>query len=158
MSVIDLAFIASVMSEEDYARVWDRNGTGTVDATFAANMIAVAESTAYMTLNGGGAVTVPLTGTVDAAVKVAIARLAIYEAARLHPSDGQGGTKTPYRQGYEDALALLKAWREDRMRPVTANDGERSYPRVDVNPKTNTDGTAGGVYARANDGRDHIGF
>lgn len=158
MAVIDTTYLQSVLPAEQFARVFDPDGTGTVDTTYATAMIAVAESTANMVLNGGGAMTVPLTGTVDEAVKVAVARIALYEATRMQSADSPAGAKSPYRQGYEDSIKLLEGIKSDRLRLVSANDGERPYPRVSGSPELNRDGFAGGEYARSQDGRDTTGF
>ena len=159
MSFIDATYIQRVMSAEDYARVFDRNGTGSADLTFLNGCIAVAESTAQMTLNGGGAIQpIPLTGVIDEGVKILLARMAVYEAVRMHTSDGMGGTKSPYRQANDDAIAALTAIRNDQMRFITANAGARSYPRAGVTSVVNTDGNIGGVYNRADSGKDRTGY
>lgn len=147
------------MSAEDFARVFDRNGTGSYDATFLDGCIAVAESTAQMTLNGGASIQpIPLQGVLDEGVKILLARMAVYEGVRMHTSDGMGGTKSPYRQAYEDALAALTAIRNDQMRFITTNSGARSFPRADVTSIRNTDGNIGGVYNRADSGKDRTGY
>lgn len=162
MALIDAAFLQGIMSTEDYNRVFDRNGSGTADATFITNAIAAAESQAYLILNGGGNIVLPLTAggsTVDRGILVAIARMALYEASRYHPSDGQGGQKDPYRQGYEDAVALLNDLKRDRQRAVTANGGARSYPRPEYTPtRPNPDGNDGPVWQRVETWRDNIGY
>lgn len=158
MAVIDATFLQAMLPADVYARVFDPNGTGTADSVYVAAMIAAAESTAEMLLNGGGSVVVPLTGTVDAGVKVAIARIALYEATRMQASDSPAGAKSSYRQGYEDAMKLLEGLKTDRLRLVSANGGERSYPRASATPTTNRDGNVGGEYGRSQDGRDATGF
>lgn len=159
MSFIDAAYIQRTMTAEDFARVFDRNGTGSYDSVFLDGCIAVAESVAQMTLNGGGAIQpVPLTGVIDEGVKILLARMAVYEAVRMHTSDGMGGTKSPYRQANDDAIATLTAIRNDQMRLITANHGDRSYPRADVTSVRNTDGNIGGVYNRADSGKDRTGY
>ncbi len=158
VAIIDAAYLQAMLPADVYARVFDPNGTGTVGGDYVAAMIAAAESTASMILNGGGTITVPLTGTVDPALKVAIARIALYEATRMQASDSPAGVKSPYRQGYEDAVKLLEGVKTDRLRLVTANDGARAYPRASGTPTTNRDGNEGGEYARTQDGRDTSGF
>lgn len=158
MTIIDTAYLQRVMAAEDYARAFDRDGTGTADAVAIASAIALAESTALAILNGGHAVTVPLDGTVDEVVKIQIARMAMYEAVRFSVSDGMNGAKSPYRQGYEDAVKFLNDWRKDAIRPPSVNSGEQTYPRAGARNLTNTDGNSGGAYDRAASGRDNTGF
>lgn len=162
MALINAAFLQGIMSTEDYNRLYDKNGTGTADATFVGLTIDAAESQAYLILNGGGNIIVPLDAdgsTVDRGILVAVARMALYEASRYHPSDGQGGQKDPYRQGYEDAVALLNDLKRDRQRAVTANGGERSFPRPEYTPtRPNPDGNEGPVWQRVETYRDTIGY
>lgn len=161
MALIDAAFLLTCMPTEDYNRVFDRNATGTIDATFVTNCIAAAETTANMILNGGGAITLPLdrsASVVDRGVLVAIARMAIYEGTRFHPSDGQGA-KSPWRLGYEDAVSLLTQIKQDQMRFRTASLGDRSFPRAEAFPNdTNADGNTGPIWSRTLDGRDNTGY
>ena len=158
MAIIDSTYLQAVLPADVYARVFDPNGTGTASSDYITSMIAVAESAVAMLLNGGGNVVVPLTGTVDPAIKVAIARITLYEATRMQASDSPAGVKSPYRQGYEDSIKLLEGVKADRLRFVTTNDGERSYPRASGTPTENRDGNEGGEYGRSQDGRDVTGF
>lgn len=158
MAIIDATYLQRLVSTEEYARIFDRNATGTIDATAVASCIAIAESQGLVLLNGGRAVTLPLTGTIDEAVKVSFARMALYEAVRFTASDGAGAVKSPYRQAYEDAIAFLKAVKTDEVRPVTMNDGERPFPRANAVGLLNTDGNIGGVFVRAAGGSDRTGF
>lgn len=162
MALIDSTFLLTCVPTEDYNRVFDRNATGTVDSTYVTNCIAAAESTANMILNGGGAIIIPLDAggaVVDRGILVAIARMAMYEGARFHPSDGQGGTKSPWRQGYEDAVSLLTAIKQDQSRFITAASGASALPAASFTPDyTNPDGNSGGVWNRTMNGLDTTGY
>jgi len=161
MALIDAAFLQGIMSAEDYRRVFDKNATGTVDSTFLGVCIDAAQSQAYLILNGGGAILLPLDidgSVVDRGILVAIARMAIYEATRYHPSDGQGGEKSPWRLGYEDAVNLLNDIKRDRQRTVTAQNGRRAKPWAEDIFRPNPDGNIGPPYARILTWRDTSGY
>lgn len=158
MAIIDETYLRRVMPREEFSRVFDKNGVGVPDSTAIASAIAIAESTALSQLNGGRAVQVPLTGEVDEMVKIMVARIAVYEAVRFSLSDGVNGAKSPYRQGYEDAISFLQKWRKDEVRPPVVNGGAQPGPRASVVNILNTDGNDGGAYDRQATGRDRTGF
>lgn len=161
MALIDSSYLASLVSSSQFAELFDPDGTGTADAARVARAIAAAESRAYLILNAGGKVLLPLDrdgAVVDDGIKAAIGQMALYEAVRYTPDNGAGSVKSPYRQGYEDAVQMLKDIRSDQQRPVTAGGGEQPYPRLSSTPELNVDGNPGGVFNRVCDGRDTSGF
>lgn len=161
MPLIDSDFLASLISAVQFRELFDPDGTGTADTARVTRAIAAAESRAYLILNAGGKIILPLDrdgSTVDEGIKCMIGQMALYEATRYNPSNGAGSVKSPFREGYDDAVKALRDLASDQQRPVTAGNGERPYPRASSTPELNVDGLPGGAFNRAADGRDVTGF
>lgn len=92
-------------------RAFDRDGDGTVDT--AAVNAAIAWADAIIDSKLAASHGAPFTGTPPVVVRELSIDLALYRVASGYPG-ATGSTKSPYRQGYEDAMALLRDLGKDR--------------------------------------------
>lgn len=138
-----------------YSQLFDKDNSGvsgTID-TYAETCMGEALSMAKMRLgpafptdlNDGGAV-------VDEQVVGALVSLTLWCAIRYSPL-ATGDNKSPYRQAYEDAMALFDRMKQDTDRPTTSPGG-RARPRANVNNTEESDGTPTQVFGRTRDRKD----
>lgn len=139
-----------------WVQLFDRDDDGTVDelsgpdaaalnaAIAAAQSIVAAElSHAYPSgFDASG-------GTMDAAVTVAAVQIALYEAVRYSPL-ATGANDSPYRVGYNDAIAMLKRYR-------TGLEARLTQAASGVGPTFN-DGRTGGLVDESGKPRRRFGY
>lgn len=142
-----------------YSQLFDKDNSGvsgTID-TYAETCMGEALSMAKMRLgpafptdlNDGGAV-------VDEQVVGALVSLTLWCAIRYSPL-ATGDNKSPYRQAYEDAMALFDRMKADTDRPTTSPGG-RARPRAKSTNLVDANGMPTSVFARQRDGKDNTGF
>ncbi len=96
---------------ESALRAFDRDGDGTVDT--AAVTAAIAWADAIIDSKLAASHGAPFTDTPPVIVRELSIDLALYRVASGY-AGATGSVKAPYRQGYEDAIALLKDLARDQ--------------------------------------------
>lgn len=151
MAIISTTILAEMLSAEELLRLFDPGASGSVNASFQARCIAVAESEVRMILGTHLSAQIDSgSGGVDPAVVEHCARICLYHAATRHVGIG-GSSRSlplPFRQGYEDALAFFKKVANDERRTVTANLGQPE-PKSRTNGLEDADGNPTQVWTRA---------
>lgn len=148
--------VSARLSSDAYLRLFDRNGTGAVDASFLQECIDDACSQWVMwtgaalpgdwTANGAN---------VEPAVKRHLAWMTCYAAAQGFPGAGGGN---PYRQHWLDAKAFAADLSRDRdARLVTSAPG-RPVPQAHLGNATNASGIPTNPFSRAANGEDGSGY
>lgn len=158
MALITASDIQARMTTEAYDRVWDKDGTGSVDSSFQAVCIASATSEARMRCGAAFPEDWETNGaTPDVAIVDHVCALAIYKGVRLNPS--AGGQVSPYEKAYKEALDFFdRLSRDDRNRLRTSYGG-RARPRADIENLTRAgDGVETNAYVRSADQKDPSGF
>jgi hypothetical protein len=156
------ATVASVKARipaTQYAQVFDPDNTGvsgTMDA-YCTTCLAEALSMARMRLGPAFPTELDASGAViDEQVIGAHVALTLWVAVRYSPL-ATGDHKSPYRQAYEDAMALFDRMKADTDRPTTSPGG-RARPRAKSTNLVDANGMPTSVFARQRDGKDNTGF
>lgn len=111
MSYCTITDIQNRAGGESALRAFDRDGDGSVDT--AAVTAAIAWADAIIDAKLASSHGAPFTGTVPVVVREISIDLALYRVASGY-AGATGSAKAPYRQGYEDAIALLKDLARDQ--------------------------------------------
>lgn len=124
---------ARLPSSEDYLKLFDRTGVGTVDTAFVAQCIADGESEVNMRLFAalGNSTLDAAGGTVDAAVKRVAVTYAVRCALLLNPLLTDQDT-APYRNAFKWADDFLDRLCKDRQNRVVTSRAGITEPTASV--------------------------
>lgn len=155
MTWFTLAQVKARVPTSIYNELFDKdnaNNSTTTDA-YATTCMGEALSMARMRLGPAFPTELDDGGTtVDEQVVGALVSLTLWCAIRYSPLS-TGDNKSPYRQAYEDAMALFDRMKQDTDRPTTSPGG-RARPRANVNNTEESDGTPTQIFGRARDRKD----
>lgn len=159
MALIEAADVSARVSAEDYLKLFDNTGAGTVNATFLAATLATACSEVAMATAAafGGVALDADGGTADEALKAFAVYTAIKHALFGNPLCGEGDA-APYAAAIKWADAFIeRAAKDSRARPVTSVVG-RARPRASVLNTQDAAGDYTNPFVRAADKKDPSGF
>lgn len=137
-----------------YDQLFDKDNSGnstTIDA-YATTCMGEALSMAKMRLGPAFPTELDDGATVDEQVVGALVSLTLWCAIRYSPLS-TGDNKSPYRQAFDDAMALFDRMKQDIDRPTTSPGG-RARPRARTNNTEESDGTPTQVFGRTRDRKD----
>jgi len=152
--------IAARVSSDLMLRVFDRDGTGTVDATFCETCIEAAESDVDSTLNAyvGGVYLNNNGATVDPVILFLITQMTLWYGVCNNPS-AQGEKDAPFQRNYDRAMKRLKALADDDHFRARTAAGFPTLPQPGVDNVFQSDGiTYNQPWKRAASGEDPTGF
>lgn len=155
------ADLAARVSNDTMLRVFDKEGTGAVNSTFAQLCCDNGESEFIMrcgasfpgNFDDGGAV-------VDPAVKNAMCSIAFFKAVELNPSAaGTDKELGPYEKAFKRACDFADRLSKDDRNRLHTSAGGRARPRAAVTNDTNAVTTLPtNPFTRASDGTDGSNF
>lgn len=157
MTILVYADISNRMPNDAYVLAFDKDGDGVVTTGSAGQdkdhidaCIATAEAHAQGYLKDAFPAGLDQGTGVDAELRAALVMMAIFEAMRYSPL-ASGDNKSPYRQGWEDALALLDKIKKGVLRNIITAAGAQSAFNPRVNNTTADDGAATNQWQRSAD-------
>jgi phage gp36-like protein len=157
---VTLADVQARLSAEAYARLFDPNGTGSVDATWLQTHLddALAEVNAYLRRTFGD--DLPDSVATSRLVIQATVHLCASNAALAYPGGGAAASDQapgPYQYHRTRATTLLKDVANDlTLRPALS--AERPRPRATVANTADASGAPTNPYTRVADHRDPSGW